>query len=130
MNNEKNPNNETMTVLVVEDEVLLSMEISMKLKELGYNVCPMVSDGNEALSMVPQYSPDVAILDISISGDMDGVTLANTLYQEYDIPIIFMSGYAKNDMMKLIGDIPFLDYLNKPIRFEELSKSLEKLKNK
>lgn len=130
MNNEKNPNNETMTVLVVEDEVLLSMEISMKLKQLGYNVCPMVSDGNETLSMVPHYSPDVAILDISISGDMDGVTLANTLYQEYDIPIIFMSGYAKNDMMKLIGDIPFLDYLNKPILFEELSKSLEKLKNK
>lgn len=116
-----------MTVLVVEDEVLLSMEITMKLKKKGFRVCPMVSSGKEALEIVPEYTPDVAILDISISGEIDGITLARRLHEEYGIPVIFMSGYSKHDMINKIGDIPFVDYLNKPIRFEELSESLQRI---
>ena len=116
-----------MMVLVVEDEVLLSMEISMKLKKKGHQVCPMASSGKEALEIVSEYNPDVAILDISISGEIDGITLARRLHEEYGVNIIFMSGYAKSDMLKNIGDIPFVDYLNKPIRFEELSESLQKV---
>lgn len=116
-------------VLVVEDEVLLAMELSMKLKKAGYRVCPMVANGQEALSVARKCKPDIALLDISLAGEMTGIELARNLSYEYGIPIIFMSGYSETDIKQRIDDIDFADYLIKPINFNDVADRINNVLN-
>jgi len=112
-------------ILVVEDEIIIADSICETLKELGYDTFEPAISYTEAIEEIENEIPDIAILDIELSGNKTGIDLANTIKREYKFPYIFLTSNA---------DVPTLDkaktvmpsaYLVKPFSKNELYTSIE-----
>ena len=86
MNNQK-------SILIVEDEVMLSAWLKIQLEDEGYEVCGSFTTGEEAVEFVKETKPDVILMDINLVGKIDGIEAAEVITEKSNIPIIFMTGY-------------------------------------
>ena len=92
-----NPEIAQPTVLVVEDEFLIALDLSETVRDLGYRVEGPYAGTDHALIAVDQHLPDVAILDV-MTADGEVFPLADMLSQK-GVPIIFHSGHvAESDV--------------------------------
>ena len=84
------------SVLIVEDEALIADDIASILEKNGYSVTDIVDNSADALESIAQSKPDVALLDINIKGDHDGIELAPKL----DVPFVFLTSYYDQNTIK------------------------------
>ena len=80
---------ETIKVLLVEDEASLSMIIQQTLKNLGFDIT-IAPDGEEGLRLLPHVQPDVIVADIMMP-NMDGYTCLKGIREICDTPVIMLS---------------------------------------
>lgn len=102
-------------ILVVEDDKMLLTVYNMYLKELGHNVVGTFTNAEEALLSIPNISPDIALIDIHLPGKIDGITAAEILQKEHDIPVIFISSYTDETTVNKALHIHSYGYLVKPV---------------
>ena len=81
------------TVLVVEDEFIIALDLSETVKDLGFRVEGPYAGKDHAFSAIDQHMPDFAILDV-MTADGEVFPLADAL-TEAGVPIIFHSGHVK-----------------------------------
>jgi response regulator NasT len=112
-----------LRVLIAEDDPLVAVTLSDQLTELGHNVVAVASDGEEAVTMVQQERPDIAILDIKMP-NRDGISAAEEISREFDIPILMLTAYSERPLVMRAAEAGALAYLLKPVAAEELSASL------
>lgn len=84
-------------ILIVEDERIIAMNLEKRLTDLGYSVVASVSSGEAALNMVARASPDIALMDIHLSGKMRGTEAARILWEQFGIPIVYLTAYADDE---------------------------------
>jgi len=84
----------TVTILIVEDEAIIALALAETLRELGYHVSDIVHSGEDAVARARADNPDVVLMDIVLKGKMDGITAADTLRTDTQIPIIYLSAYS------------------------------------
>ncbi|HCQ15518.1 MAG TPA: DNA-binding response regulator, partial [Cryomorphaceae bacterium] len=77
-------------ILIVENEAVIAMNIFDILEDLGYDVLEPATTYVEALDMLKSDQPDLAILDIRLSGTKTGIDLAHHINDEYELPFIFL----------------------------------------
>ncbi len=82
-------------ILIVEDEVLPARGLAGSLKNLGYEVIGMVSSAEEAVQIVEESKPDLVLIDIKLEGGIDGIEAADRIRSRFDIPVVYMTGYAE-----------------------------------
>lgn len=118
--------NNTLQILLVEDEVSLREALKLNLEMEGYSVTA-VDDGKKALKAFKEEYFDCIILDIMIP-ELDGIFVCETIrLQNNKVPILFLS--AKNSgEEKVLGLRKGADdYMTKPFNLEELLLRIEKL---
>lgn len=114
-----------LRVLIVEDEFLTLDAIKLGLMDLGYKISGMAKDANKALEVLEEGTTDIAILDINLQGNKDGIWLAKRISLEYKIPFIFLTAYSDNKtIQKAISTEPF-GYLVKPFTKTDIYTALE-----
>jgi len=114
-----------ISVLIVEDENIVALDMKYRLEALGYTVCSIVASGETAISESRARKPDLVLMDIQLKGAMDGVEAASNIRLESDIPIIFVTAYTDDvtlDRVKLAGAY---GYIVKPYHERELRISIE-----
>jgi len=79
-------------IFIVEDDMLLSLVEERLLMKLGYNIAGKASSGEEAVSKIKSAKPDVVIMDISLSGKMDGIDTMAEVRNFSSVPVIYLSG--------------------------------------
>ena len=84
-------------LLIVEDEILLATVLESRLIDFGYRVVDIVRAGENAISAAEQLLPDLILMDIRLSGKMDGIDAALEIRKNHDIPLIFMTSCADED---------------------------------
>jgi two-component system response regulator MtrA len=105
-------------ILLVEDDRRVRRATALALEQAGYEVLE-VGDGEEALRLLPDKRPDLAILDVMLPGE-DGFEVCRRIRRTSDLPVIFLT--AKTDTIDVVvglesgGD----DYLTKPFKVPEL----------
>jgi two-component system, response regulator PdtaR len=105
-------------ILVAEDESLIRLGLKRILEEAGHTV-HAAADGPAALALAETRTPDLAILDIKMPG-MDGLELAQRLYERAPFPILFLSAYSERDLIERAAQLPVMGYLVKPLNEAEL----------
>ncbi len=117
-----------MNVLVVDDEELARKRIHTLLDDHSdYKICAEAENGAEALMMVERHQPDLILLDISMPV-MDGLEVAKHLSNMSNPPaVIFTTAYSDHALEAF--STKATGYLMKPIRQEQLLKSLEQAKS-
>ena len=118
----------TMNILVVDDEELARQRIQSLLKDSSeYNICAEAENGAEALMMVERHQPDLILLDISMPV-MDGLEVAKHLSGMPNPPaVIFTTAYGEYALEAF--STKATGYLMKPIRQEQLLKSLQQARS-
>ncbi len=116
---------EKIKILVVEDEIILALGLKNKLESLGYVVTDIAASGNETLHKVGENKPDLIMMDIVLKGDMDGIETAAILNETESIPIIYLTAYADDEILKRAATTEPYGYILKPYKEKELKANIE-----
>jgi len=112
-------------IAVVEDEIIIADNICESLEALGYNVLEPAITFTEGKELIDTELPDIAILDIHLSGRKDGVDLALYIKETHDIPFIFLTAHADKATVERAKIVNPPAYLIKPFTKEELYSAIE-----
>ncbi|MGO9566922.1 MAG: PAS domain S-box protein [Desulfomonilaceae bacterium] len=112
-------------ILIVEDEGIIAQDIRSSLLEFGYNVCSTVATGEEAVRKAETERPDLALVDVVLQGDMDGIEAAHVIHSRFRVPIVYLTAYADEKMLERAKTTEPFGYLIKPFRDRELHSTIE-----
>ncbi len=112
-------------ILVVEDESLVARDIQNMLRSLGYEVTGVVASGEQAIQKAAASVPDLVLMDIVLKGDIDGIAAAEQLWEEYGIPVIYLTAYADDTTFERAKLTKPFGYLLKPFEERELQTTIE-----
>ncbi|MDZ7772551.1 MAG: response regulator [Balneolaceae bacterium] len=113
-------------VLIVEDDMLLSMVEERLVKKLGYEVVAKATNGEDAIRHMHEQSPDVILMDIVLKGELDGIETMEQIRTQSDVPVIYLSGNSDRFNYERAKKTGFSDYLVKPITLHDLRVPFEK----
>ncbi|MBN1168003.1 MAG: response regulator [Methanospirillaceae archaeon] len=112
-------------ILIVEDEMIISMEIKQKLHSMGYVTVGQAITGESAIQKAGETMPDLVLMDIRLKGDMDGITAGKRIMDLYDIPIIFLTAHSDKATLERAISVSPSGYLLKPFKERELMTNIE-----
>ena len=112
--------NKNFDVLIVEDEPVLAMAMEVKLKKMGLFVSGIASTHDNAIIQVENHFPDIVIIDINLNSSKTGIDVANYIWKNFNIPIIFLTSYYNDKVLNKAMESEPYAYLLKPCRNEEL----------
>ncbi len=112
-------------IMIVEDEAIVGEEIKANLEGMGYTVTSIANSGEQALEKADRDRPDLILMDIRLKGRMDGLEAAGLIRSRLDIPVIFLTAYADEEMLARAKlTMPF-GYILKPFRSRNLKVTVE-----
>lgn len=112
-------------ILVVEDESIVSKDIQLSLKRLGYNISGSATSGDEAIEAVKSNKPDLILMDIMLKGNMSGIEAAQIIREMIDVPIIYLTAYADESTLNKAKITEPYGYIIKPFQEIDLHTSIE-----
>lgn len=89
-----------ISILIVEDEFAIAEEMRLQLSRFGLEVMEPVDNGKEALEAFKSQTPDLVLMDIQLSGEIDGIEVAKKMRQHQSIPIIYVTGNEDDHYFK------------------------------
>ena len=114
-------------IMIVEDEVITAMTMESKLSRMGYDICKLVSSGEDAIKNVEQEKPDLVLMDIILDGEINGIEAARKIHASDGIPIIFVTGCDDKGTKELVEEVEHVGYFVKPVKVEDLELTIEKV---
>jgi two-component system, response regulator PdtaR len=108
-------------ILIIEDDLLIASQIEAALTEAGFDVIGALTTGEEAIQMAEAERPDLAIVDIRLAGDRDGVDTALELFRSHGIRCIFASAYSDQEARRRAEVAAPLGWLQKPYTMKALT---------
>ena len=113
------------SILIVEDEPIVSLHLKSCLEQLGYMVLPPVSSYKDALLSFKKNTPSLVLMDIVLEGKHDGIDAADKIAREFKVPVIFLTAYSDKKTINRARACQPFGYIVKPFREEDLKSSIE-----
>lgn len=112
-------------IMVVDDEATITTQLEERLAHMGYDVVGTAANGREAVELARKKNPDIVLMDIVMPGSPDGIEAAAILKKELEIPVVFLTAYGNDQMIKKAKAVEPLGYLLKPYQENALKAALE-----
>ncbi len=116
---------EPLSVLIVEDEGITAESLSEVLKGIGYEIAGIAANALDAIDILQKEQTDIAILDINIQGEKDGLWLADFIQNKYKIPFIFLTAYEDERILNKAVNTKPGGYLVKPFTKTSINAALK-----
>jgi len=111
-------------IVIAEDEALIRLDLKETLEEEGYEVVGAVGRGDEAVELVKELHPDLAILDIKMPG-MDGIAAAREITGARRAAVLILTAFSQRDLVEQARDAGAFYYLVKPFQKSDLVPAIE-----
>ncbi len=111
-------------MVIAEDEAIIRLDLRETLEEEGYEVVGETGRGDEAVDLVRELAPDVAILDIKMPG-LDGLSAAREITGERRAAVVILTAFSQRDLIERARDAGAMAYLVKPYQRSELVPAIE-----
>ena len=111
-------------VVIAEDEAIIRLDLKETLQEEGYDVVGETGRGDEAVALVKELAPDLAILDIKMPG-LDGLSAARQISEDRRAAVLILTAFSQRDLIEQARDAGALAYLVKPFQRSELIPAVE-----
>ena len=115
-------NQEPVRIVVAEDEALIRMDLVEMLGEAGYLVVAQASDGAEAIALVAEHKPDLAILDVKMP-ILDGISAAEEIIAT--CPVLMLTAFSQRELVDRARDAGVMAYVLKPFTINDLVPAIE-----
>jgi signal transduction histidine kinase len=112
-------------ILLVEDVKIIVLDLTLTLTNLGYNVLASAATGEEALKLAANPALDLVLMDIKLAGEMDGISAATQIKERYNLPVVYLTGYADQTILDQAKISEPYGYILKPYTQRDLQISLE-----
>ena len=112
-------------VLIVEDNVITSQELSRQLMELGYTRIESAFSGLEAVEKAEQVHPDLVLMDIHLGVGIDGTEAAERIWRSLRIPIVYLTAYTDSETLRKAHVSEPFGYVLKPFDERTLYVAIE-----
>jgi len=112
-------------IMIAEDEGLVARDMELMIKSLGFEAIAVVSSGEEALTQAVDLKPDLILMDIVLKGAVDGIEASLILWEKHHIPVIYVTAYADDAILKRARMTDPFGYILKPFDERELKISIE-----
>ncbi len=112
------------TVVIAEDEAIIRLDLAETLVEEGYEVVGEANRGDDAVELVRELRPDVAVLDIKMPG-LDGLSAAREIAAERLAAVVILTAFSQRELVERARDAGALAYLVKPFQRSELVPAIE-----
>lgn len=105
-------------VLIAEDEALIAMDIQLMLKKMGIKNTKVAVSGEDSVRKAADFHPDLVLMDIKLRGRLNGIEAAKKICALWRIPVIYISAYCEEILLKKALEICSFGFISKP--FEEI----------
>lgn len=112
-------------VLIVEDDMIISLVIENMVKELGHEVVGKATSGDDAIRLASEQSPDLVLMDIRLKGEMDGIEAVTEIKRQINTSVIYLTGNSDRVNYERARETEFIDLITKPFTISDLTRSLE-----
>ncbi|MFA6596700.1 MAG: ATP-binding protein [Ignavibacteriaceae bacterium] len=112
-------------ILITEDEEIVAMVTRRMVISLGYDVVNIVSSGEDAIQSAKEQKPDLILMDINLSGEINGIEAAAIINKEYDVPIIFLTASSDEKTISSAIESGPYGYIFKPFELNTLKTTLD-----
>ena len=112
-------------ILMVEDDMIIAADISMQLTKLGYEVVGISTRGEDALKMIEINQPDVVLMDIVLSGKMNGIEAAQIILEKFQVPVIFLTSNSDDATFHQASAAKPYAFISKPFQKSNLERTLK-----
>ena len=112
-------------IMVVEDESIIATHLGSVLEAFGYEVPTIVSSGPEAIARASVTHHDLALMDVGLIGGMDGIETANEIWHRFNVPVVYLTAHASQDVLGRAKMTDPFGYIVKPFGEKELRAVIE-----
>ena len=112
-------------ILVVDDEAIISMQLSEVLETMGYTVAGLAATGEDAVEKARKLLPDLILMDIVMPKKINGIEAARIIISELDIPVVFVTSYADDAIIEKAKQVRPYGYIVKPFNELEIKAAIE-----
>ncbi len=113
------------SILIVEDEAIVALDLQLQLQDLGYIVVGIESSGDAAIAAAAASQPSLVLMDVRLHGAMDGIEAASAIRRKHDIPVIYLTSHSDSETVRRAASTAPYGYLTKPYQIKELRAGIE-----
>ena len=112
--------------LIVEDETLFAMSLSVDMQALGFANCDLAATGQDAFLKAMEDLPDIVLMDVNLEGGREGIEAARWLREVCDIPVVFVTAHTDRDTVARIHEqVPGAPVIAKTLYRDRLAKAVK-----
>jgi AmiR/NasT family two-component response regulator len=115
----------TARILIAEDDVTSSEDLTRSLKNLGYDVVGRFSSREDAVRAAEELRPDLILMAIKVEGGIDRIDAAEPISSRLDIPVVYFTDLSEEDVLEFVRRMDIYGYLGKPLTLLELGITIE-----
>ena len=111
-------------ILVAEDEALIRLDLVEMLGEADYDVVGQAADGEQAVAMARELTPDLVVMDVKMPV-MDGISAAEVLAREGIAPVVMLTAFSDRSLVERARDAGVMAYVVKPFTASDVLPALD-----
>jgi len=111
--------------MIVEDEAATAQRLGKSLLRLDYDVVAIVDNGDEAIEVASTLLPDLILMDVTLKGNIDGITAANRICEDLDIAVIFLTAHGDDATFSRTKISNSFAFIEKPVNLNHLKHCIE-----
>ena len=112
------------SVLIVEDDMILTVVLERYLKKLGCIVAGKAQSGEDAIDKAKEHRPDLIFMDIKLNGAVDGIEAMQHIREFSEVPVIYLTGNSDSATKERARKTLYADYLVKPVMLPDIRNSI------
>ncbi len=112
-------------LLILESQMIIAADVSLQFSKLGYDVIGINTRSEDALKSIQYNRPDIIIMNIEMQGKTDGLKVARSIFDMYQIPVVFLSANTNLEVFNDIMDTKPYAFITKPFDKEGLKRGIE-----
>jgi two-component system, response regulator PdtaR len=117
-------------ILILEDEKIIALHLQSILEEAGYNVVATLNGTGNVVRICKEAEPDIIICDIYLKGKFTGIEIMHNLQKDLYIPVIFLTAYSTNEVIRDLSKIKHDGYIIKPFSDEQVLATIKLIEQK
>ena len=111
--------------LIVEDEFLIALDLEAAMTGLGFEICGLAPNAEEARSLTMSHQPDVVLVDVYLGGAREGIETARWLREVCDVSVVFVTAHTDAATVERIREaVPGSRTLSKPVYRERAAEAV------
>ncbi len=112
-------------ILIVDDDSLIRMDLRELLHGMEYQIVGEAGDAQSAIHLARSLRPDLVIMDIRMSGELDGIDAAATLTAENLAPVLLLTAFSDMELVQRANEAGVTGYVLKPFSAAEIRPAIE-----